>query len=128
MSHVITVDFQAHRVVYQEVTLDNLIPTLNGIATRYAGYDRLKRERDAARHGKHGEDGYVNTACPCADCRDFFAAHTLKRKRSTSEIWADLHPLRMTGDEDEPKRRALIAELRAAQEPLDWGTDPKGAA
>lgn len=37
--------------------------------------------------------------------------------RSTTEIWADLAPLRMTGPDDMTRRQELIAELNEALNP-----------
>lgn len=73
MSHIIQLDFQRRRFVAQEITILD-----NPIVPRFKEYDRLKRQRDAVRE-RHGENGYVNTACPCKGCREFFAAHTVNR-------------------------------------------------
>lgn len=102
MSHIINVDFQNRRLAGQELTrVPGITPSPERPAhwgsntERYQEYQRLKRIRDAQREGR-------------------------VYPRSTSEIWHDLYPLRMTGTEDEAKRKRLIQELQYASEPLDW--------
>lgn len=48
--------------------------------------------------------------------------------RMPDEILVELNSLRYTGPEDDVRRKELIDEYRAACDPLDWGSDPKGAA
>lgn len=84
MSHIINVDFNAHRVVSQEMTILNVVPGFRGMVNK-------------------------------------------RPRRTRKQVWEELLPLRMTGPEDDVKRRRLIAELRRFDGPLDWN-GPKGAA
>lgn len=58
----------------------------------------------------------IDVNCPCDGCREFFK----DMQRSSQVIFRELDVLTMTGDADEPKRKALAAELRANSDPLNW--------
>lgn len=78
--------------------------------------ERTKRTRAHGGSTRHFGNELYNKNCDCPGCVELFSG----MQRSSQEIMNELRPLRMTGEEDEPKRRALIDELRANSDPLNW--------